>query len=228
MNLRVHRIANGSDLHSRSEMRVIRRQSALRSRLVPPGRMMISQRRRGGAMSAAVTILGIDPGLRRMGWGVVRAEGSRLSAVAHGVVAPPTDAALAVRLDHIFQSVTDLVTRYTPDEAAIEEAFMAANASSALKLGHARAAALLAPARPAFRCRNMPPGWSRRASWAPAAPTRTRSRRWSVSCCRARERRPMPPMPSPLPSVMPIIGRRPVSGVRHDRHAQGSGRGDRG
>lgn len=98
-------------------------------------------------MSAAVTILGIDPGLRRMGWGVVRAEGSRLSAVAHGVVAPPTDAALAVRLDHIFQSVTDLVTRYTPDEAAIEEAFMAANASSALKLGHARAAALLAPAR---------------------------------------------------------------------------------
>lgn len=98
-------------------------------------------------MSAPVTILGIDPGLRRMGWGIIRAEGTRLSAVAHGVVTPPTDAALAVRLDHIFQAVTDLVGEYRPGEAAIEEAFMAANASSALKLGHARAAALLAPAR---------------------------------------------------------------------------------
>ena len=98
-------------------------------------------------MSAAVTILGIDPGLRRMGWGIIRADGTRLSAVAHGVVTPPTDAALSVRLDHIFQAVTDLVAEYRPDESAIEEAFMAANAASALKLGHARAAALLAPAR---------------------------------------------------------------------------------
>ena len=98
-------------------------------------------------MSAAVTILGIDPGLRRMGWGIIRADGTRLSAVAHGVVTPPTEAALSVRLDHIFQAVTDLVAEYRPDESAIEEAFMAANAASALKLGHARAAALLAPAR---------------------------------------------------------------------------------
>lgn len=98
-------------------------------------------------MSATVTILGIDPGLRRMGWGIIRADGARLSAVAHGVVTPPTDAALSVRLDHIFQAVTDLVAEYRPDESAIEEAFMAANAASALKLGHARAAALLAPAR---------------------------------------------------------------------------------
>lgn len=98
-------------------------------------------------MTAPVRILGIDPGLRRMGWGVICADGTRLSAVAHGVVTPPTDAALSVRLDHIFQAVTDLVAEHRPDEAAIEEAFMAANASSALKLGHARAAALLAPAR---------------------------------------------------------------------------------
>lgn len=98
-------------------------------------------------MSAAVRILGIDPGLRRMGWGVIRAEGTRLGAVAHGVVTPPTDAALSVRLDYIFQAVTDLVAEHAPEEAAIEEAFMAANAASALKLGHARAAALLAPAR---------------------------------------------------------------------------------
>jgi crossover junction endodeoxyribonuclease RuvC len=98
-------------------------------------------------MTAPVTILGIDPGLRRMGWGVIRADGTRLSAVGHGVVTPPVNAALSVRLDHIFQAVTDLVAEYQPQESAIEEAFMAANAASALKLGHARAAALLAPAR---------------------------------------------------------------------------------
>lgn len=98
-------------------------------------------------MSLSVRILGIDPGLRRMGWGMIRVEGSRLSAIAHGVVTPPTSAPLSERLTHIFNAVTDLVREYAPDEAAIEEAFMAANAASALKLGHARAAALLAPAQ---------------------------------------------------------------------------------
>ena len=98
-------------------------------------------------MSKPVRIIGIDPGLRRMGWGVITVDGSRLSAVAHGVVTPPTDAALAVRLSHIFDAVTELVREHEPHEAAIEEAFMAKSAISALKLGHARAAALLAPAQ---------------------------------------------------------------------------------
>ena len=98
-------------------------------------------------MGDSLKILGIDPGLRRMGWGVIRVEGTRLQAVAHGVVTPPTTAPLAERLHHIFDAVCSLVSEHRPDEAAIEEAFMAANASSALKLGHARAAALLAPAQ---------------------------------------------------------------------------------
>jgi crossover junction endodeoxyribonuclease RuvC len=98
-------------------------------------------------MAAMIRILGIDPGLRRMGWGMIVVEGSRLSAIAHGVVTPPTDAPLAMRLNHIFDAVSELVRIHKPDEAAIEEAFMAKNASSALKLGHARAAALLAPAQ---------------------------------------------------------------------------------
>ena len=98
-------------------------------------------------MAASIRILGIDPGLRRMGWGMITVEGSRLSALAHGVVTPPTDVALAMRLNHIFNAVSELVRVHKPDEAAIEEAFMAKNASSALKLGHARAAALLAPAQ---------------------------------------------------------------------------------
>ncbi len=94
-----------------------------------------------------IRILGIDPGLRRMGWGVITVDGNRLAAIAHGVVTPPTDAPLAMRLNHIFDAVTELVRLHQPDESAIEEAFMANNASSALKLGHARAAALLAPAQ---------------------------------------------------------------------------------
>lgn len=104
-------------------------------------------------MNHRVRILGIDPGLRCMGWGIIDAEGSRLSHVAHGVVKPPTDQPLSERLVHLFREVGKLVEAYQPDECGIEEAFMAANASSALKLGHARAAALLAPAaadRPVF------------------------------------------------------------------------------
>jgi crossover junction endodeoxyribonuclease RuvC len=98
-------------------------------------------------MTNSIRILGIDPGLRRMGWGVIDVDGSRLTACAHGVVTPPTQAPLSDRLNHIFDAVTGLVGEHSPDEAAIEEAFMAANASSALKLGHARAAAMLAPSQ---------------------------------------------------------------------------------
>ena len=94
-----------------------------------------------------VRILGIDPGLRKTGWGVIAVEGNRISAVAHGVVAPPVKADLSDRLLHLFNEVGAVVKAHSPDEAAIEEAFMASNASSALKLGHARAAALLAPAQ---------------------------------------------------------------------------------
>lgn len=98
-------------------------------------------------MMATIRILGIDPGLRRTGWGVIDVTGTRLSAVAYGAIAAPTTQALSDRLNHIFDAVQELVAEYRPHEAAIEETFMASNASSALKLGHARAAALLAPAQ---------------------------------------------------------------------------------
>jgi len=81
-----------------------------------------------------------------MGWGVIDVAGTRLSHVAHGVVKPDTKAALSVRLRCLFDGVTEVLKTYRPAEAAVEEAFMAKNAASALKLGHARAAALLAPA----------------------------------------------------------------------------------
>jgi len=98
-------------------------------------------------MTKTIRILGIDPGLRHMGWGVISMNGTRLSAIDHGVVSPPTDAPMAMRLNHIFDAVSELVRIHQPHEAAIEEAFMAKNAGSALKLGQARAAAMLPPAQ---------------------------------------------------------------------------------
>jgi crossover junction endodeoxyribonuclease RuvC len=94
-----------------------------------------------------VRILGLDPGLRRTGWGVVSLDGARLSHVAHGVIAPPESAPFAERLLVLFEGVTRLVAEYGPHEAAIEETFVSTNASSTLKLGHARAAAMIAPAQ---------------------------------------------------------------------------------
>lgn len=95
----------------------------------------------------SVRILGVDPGLRRTGWGVIRLEGARLIHVAHGVIAPGEALPFAERLLHLFEAVSLVVSEHAPDEAAIEETFMNNNAASALRLGHARAAAMLAPAR---------------------------------------------------------------------------------
>jgi crossover junction endodeoxyribonuclease RuvC len=97
-------------------------------------------------MANQLRILGLDPGLRRTGWGVVVVDGARLAHLAHGVVAAPESAPLAERLLAIHQGVAAVIARWSPDEAAIEETFVTANGSSTLKLGHARAAAMLAPA----------------------------------------------------------------------------------
>jgi crossover junction endodeoxyribonuclease RuvC len=94
-----------------------------------------------------VRILGLDPGLRRTGWGVVVADGARLAHVAHGVIRPDDAAPFAERLLTLFEAICDLIEAHSPDEAAVEETFVSANASSTLKLGHARAACLIAPAR---------------------------------------------------------------------------------
>ncbi|MAK82527.1 crossover junction endodeoxyribonuclease RuvC [Phenylobacterium sp.] len=96
---------------------------------------------------AAVRILGLDPGLRRTGWGVITIEGARLAHVAHGVIAPKESLPFSERLLVLFEAISALVAEHSPDEAAVEETFMNNNAASALKLGHARAMALVAPAR---------------------------------------------------------------------------------
>jgi crossover junction endodeoxyribonuclease RuvC len=98
-------------------------------------------------MTNAIRILGLDPGLRRTGWGVIVIEGARLTHVAHGVIAPKDSLSLSERLLCLFEGVCEIVTTHCPHEAAIEETFVTANGSSTLKLGHARAAAMIAPAR---------------------------------------------------------------------------------
>ncbi len=98
-------------------------------------------------MTNATRIIGLDPGLRRTGWGVVAVEGSRLSWIAHGVIAPPEAAAFADRLCALLEGVAAVIAAHAPHEAAVEETFVNVNAASTLKLGHARAASLIAPAQ---------------------------------------------------------------------------------
>ncbi len=94
-------------------------------------------------MSDKRRILGIDPGSRRTGFGVLDFDGDRPTYVASGTVRTPTGE-FPARLRGIFRAVSDIVTEFRPDVVAIESVFMARNASSALKLGHARSAALCA------------------------------------------------------------------------------------
>ena len=91
-------------------------------------------------------ILGIDPGSRVTGFGVIDSEGSRTAYVASGCVRVRGDT-LAERLGLIFEEVSDLVASHQPDEIAIEQVFVNRNAASALKLGQARGAALVAGVR---------------------------------------------------------------------------------
>lgn len=88
-------------------------------------------------------ILGIDPGSRFTGFGVLDFEGDRPAYVASGTIRSP-DGSFPDRLKKIFAGVNDIVRQYRPDVVAIESVFMARNAGSALKLGHARSAALCA------------------------------------------------------------------------------------
>ena len=91
-------------------------------------------------------VLGLDPGLRHTGWGVIDVAGNRLSYVADGVVHAPTDLPLADRLVVLFRQIIDVLERFRPDEAAVDETFVNKNAASTLKLGVARGVVLLAPA----------------------------------------------------------------------------------
>lgn len=94
----------------------------------------------------SIRILGLDPGLRLTGWGVIDTEGNRLKFVASGTIKPPTDEELSKRLLCLHDEIKKLIDEYAPDEAAVEETFVNAGPRSALLLGQARGVCLLAPA----------------------------------------------------------------------------------
>ncbi|MBB5372311.1 crossover junction endodeoxyribonuclease RuvC [Acidocella aromatica] len=92
-------------------------------------------------------LLGIDPGLRFTGWGVLEAEGNRLRHVADGVIATESTDDVPSRLKMLDDALAEILARYAPAEAAVEETYVNRNATATLKLGYARGVALLAPAR---------------------------------------------------------------------------------
>ncbi|HLW89949.1 MAG TPA: crossover junction endodeoxyribonuclease RuvC [Roseiarcus sp.] len=94
----------------------------------------------------AIRILGIDPGLRVTGYGLIEQQGARLTFVGCGSIKTRADRPLAVRLAEIHRGLIALIEAQRPDEAAIEETFVNRDPQSALKLGQARGVALAAPA----------------------------------------------------------------------------------
>ena len=97
-------------------------------------------------MTQPIRIIGIDPGLRRTGWGVIAVEGNRLAFLGCGSVATEDKAALAARLLSIHEGLTRVVAAHAPDEAAVEATFVNRDAAATLKLGQARGIAMLVPA----------------------------------------------------------------------------------
>jgi crossover junction endodeoxyribonuclease RuvC len=95
------------------------------------------------APAANVRILGIDPGSQRTGYGVIECGGAQSRPLVHGCIAV-RGSSMSERLRQIFEGVRELIERFRPDEVAIERVFVNKNADSALKLGHARGAALCA------------------------------------------------------------------------------------
>lgn len=91
-------------------------------------------------------VIGLDPGLRRTGWGVIEAEGNRLRHLANGTLLSDPKAALAARLMALHEGLAAILEQHAPDEAAVETTLANRNATSTLKLGMARGVALLGPA----------------------------------------------------------------------------------
>lgn len=98
-------------------------------------------------MSETIRIIGIDPGLRHTGWGVIDAKGNGLVFVAAGTIKAPSDNDLANRLLDIFNGLQSVIGEWQPDEAAVEETFVNKDARATLKLGQARGIALLVPVK---------------------------------------------------------------------------------
>ena len=128
----------------------------------------------GCMRTTAIRIIGIDPGLRRTGWGIVESDGVRLGYVASGLITSDSESELAYRLRELYEGLCGVIASFKPQEAAIEETFVNKDARSTLKLGQARG----------MRC------WRRRSAGCASPSTRPTSsrRRWSVPATPRRSR----------------------------------------
>lgn len=106
---------------------------------------------------SSITVIGIDPGSRNTGWGVVREVSGVLQYVECGVVRPPLEGDFAGRLAVIYMQLHAVIARLQPQEAAVEQVFTAKNAATALKLGQARGAAIAACAAHGLKVRDYEP-----------------------------------------------------------------------
>ncbi|EJF89738.1 crossover junction endodeoxyribonuclease ruvC [Bartonella vinsonii subsp. arupensis OK-94-513] len=98
-------------------------------------------------MAETIRIIGIDPGLRHTGWGVIDLLGNRLQFIAAGTVSSHVKCDLASRLCQLYRGLSEIVHQFMPHEAAVEHVFVNKDATATLKLGQARAVALLVPAQ---------------------------------------------------------------------------------
>ena len=114
-------------------------------------------------MSSVVRIIGLDPGLRNTGWGVIEVQGNRLSYVADGAVHSDPDAPLATRLLQLHRQLAAILEEFQPDEAAVEETFVNKDARATLKLGQARGVVMLAPAERGLNVAEYAPNMVKKA-----------------------------------------------------------------
>ena len=139
--------------------------------------------------------MGIDPGAANLGFGVVRIEGSRMVALDGGVVETSPELPMERRLERIHSALAELIDWHQPAAMALEDLYFGKNVHSAMAVGRASGAAMLAAAQRGVAASPTRRRRSRRRSAAPAPPARSRCSGWSAPCsaCPSRRRPTTPP-----------------------------------
>ncbi|MDX0447736.1 crossover junction endodeoxyribonuclease RuvC [Sinorhizobium medicae] len=114
-------------------------------------------------MQNMIRIIGVDPGLRRTGWGIIETLGNSLRFIASGTITSDGDMDLASRLCQLHDRLAEVVHSYQPHEAAVEQTFVNKDATATLKLGQARGIAMLVPARAGLRVAEYAPNAVKKA-----------------------------------------------------------------
>jgi crossover junction endodeoxyribonuclease RuvC len=104
-----------------------------------------------------IKVMGIDPGLRFTGWGIISVDGNHIKHNANGVIKTNSEESLSNRLLELYNNITGIISDFKPDEASIENTFVNKNPLSSLKLGHARGAIMVAVANQSITCSEYAP-----------------------------------------------------------------------